>query len=304
MWIAPSDLYRQQSSPSNGTSSDPESILKLSEQVKATPVVEWNAGDPRQLQDEVAIEEPIEIRVGGTSVSITMRTPGDDFELAAGFLFTERIVSGRDDIAGIAYGNGPDKRPSANVVDVTLRAGKTVDLARLQRHFYAASSCGVCGKASICAVRVHGIRRPAKEMRITPELLAGLPAVLRDRQAVFDRTGGLHAAALFDGSGALVDVREDVGRHNAVDKIIGRALLDRRLPLSQQILFVSGRGAFEIVQKALVAGVPVVASVSAPSSLAVELAREYGLTLIGFIRGQRFVVYSGNERLAHAAATV
>ena len=272
-------------------------MLKLSEQARATPVVEWNAGNPRPRQDEVAVEEPIEIRVGGTSVSVTMRTPGDDFELAAGFLFTERIVSGRDDLAGIAYGNGPDKRPSANVVDVTLRAGKTVDLARLQRHFYAASSCGVCGKASICAVRVHGIRRPAEDLRISPELLAGLPAVLRDRQAVFDRTGGLHAAALFDESGALLDVREDVGRHNAVDKVIGRALLDGRLPLSQQILFVSGRGAFEIVQKALVAGVPVVASVSAPSSLAVELAREYGLTLIGFIRGERFVVYSGNERL-------
>ena len=190
------------------------------------------------------------------------------------------------------------------MVDVTLRAGKTVDLARLQRHFYAASSCGVCGKASICAVRVHGIRRPAEDLRVSPALLAGLPAVLRDRQTAFDRTGGLHAAALFDGSGALLDVREDVGRHNAVDKVIGRALLDGRLPLSQQILFVSGRGAFEIVQKALVAGVPVVASVSAPSSLAVELAREYGLTLIGFIRGQRFVVYSGNERLAHASASV
>ena len=229
-------------------------MLKLSEQVRATPVVEWNAGDPRPLQDEVAIEEPIEIRVGGTPVSVTMRTPGDDFELAAGFLFTERIVSGRDDIAGIVYGDGPDKRPSANVVDVTLRAGKTVDLARLKRHFYAASSCGVCGKASICAVRVKGIQRPAEDLRISPALLAGLPAVLRDRQAAFDRTGGLHAAALFDASGALLDVREDVGRHNAVDKVIGRALLDGRLPLSQQILFVSGRGAFEIVQKALVAG--------------------------------------------------
>jgi len=279
-------------------------MLKLSEQVRATPVVEWNGGEPRSLQDEVAVEEPIEIRVGGTAVSVTMRTPGDDFELAAGFLFTERILSGPDDIASIVYGDGPDKRPSANVVNVTLRAGKTVDLARLTRHFYAASSCGVCGKASICAVRVHGIRRPAEDLRIGPTLLAGLPAVLRDRQTAFDRTGGLHAAALLDESGALLDVREDVGRHNAVDKVIGRALLDGRLPLSQQILFVSGRGAFEIVQKALVAGLPVVASVSAPSSLAVELAREYGLTLIGFIRGQRFVVYSGHERLAHASVVV
>jgi FdhD protein len=274
-------------------------VLKVSEQVRATPVVEWNAGDPRALEDEVAIEEPIEIRVGGTPVSITMRTPGDDFELAAGFLFTERILSGPDDVAGIAYGQGQDKKPSANVVDVTLRDGKKVDLARLQRHFYAASSCGVCGKASICAVRVKGMRRPAGEIRVSPALLAGLPGILRDSQAVFDRTGGLHAAALFDDRGTLLDVREDVGRHNAVDKVIGRALLDGRLPLSQRILFVSGRGAFEIVQKALVAGLPVVASVSAPSSLAVALAREYGLTLIGFIRGQRFVVYSGNERVAH-----
>ena len=278
-------------------------MLKLSEQARVTPVVEWNEGNPRARQDEVAVEEPIEIRVGGTAVSVTMRTPGDDFELTAGFLFTERIVTAHDDIASIAYGDGPDKRPSTNVVDVTLRAGKTVDLTRLQRHFYAASSCGVCGKSSICAVRVHDIQRPAESLRINPELLAGLPAALRNRQAVFDRTGGLHAAALFDESGALLDVREDVGRHNAVDKIIGRALLDGRLPLSQQILFVSGRGAFEIVQKALVASVPVVASVSAPTSLAVELAREYGLTLIGFIRGQRFVVYSGNERLVGAAET-
>jgi len=278
-------------------------MLKLSEQARVTPVVEWNEGNPRARQDEVAVEEPIEIRVGGTAVSVTMRTPGDDFELTAGFLFTERIVTAHDDIASIAYGDGPDKRPSTNVVDVTLRAGKTVDLTRLQRHFYAASSCGVCGKSSICAVRVHDIQRPAESLRINPELLAGLPAALRNRQAVFDRTGGLHAAALFDESGALLDVREDVGRHNAVDKIIGRALLDGRLPLSQQILFVSGRGAFEIVQKALVASVPVVASVSAPTSLAVELAREYGLTLIGFIRGQRFVVYSGNERLADVSQT-
>src|SRR6186997_1061121 len=229
-------------------------MLKLSEQARATPVVEWNDGNPRARQDEVAVEEPIEIRVGGTAVSVTMRTPGDDFELTAGFLFTERIVSAHDDIARIAYGDGPNKLPSTNVVDVTLREGKTVDLSRLQRHFYAASSCGVCGKSSICAVRVHDLQRPTDGLRISPALLASLPAALRDRQTVFDRTGGLHAAALFDRSGALIDVREDVGRHNAVDKVIGRALLDRRLPLSRQILFVSGRGAFEIVQKALAAG--------------------------------------------------
>lgn len=274
-----------------------------SEQIKTTQVVEWKAGSTRRLQDDVAVEEPLEIRVGGTAVSVTMRTPGDDFELAAGFLFTERIVTRRDDIAQIAYSVGPDKRPSPNVVDVSLRDGKTVDFARLQRHFYAASSCGVCGKASICAVRVRGIRRPAGDLRIGSALLPRLPGILRDVQTAFALTGGLHAAALFDSGGALLDMREDVGRHNTVDKIVGRALLDGRLPLFQHVLFVSGRGAFEIVQKALVAGVPIVASVSAPSSLAVDLAREQGLTLIGFLRGERFVVYSGDERVTSNSMT-
>jgi FdhD protein len=268
------------------------------ERVKATPVIEWNAGQHRTVEDAMAVEEPLEIRVGGTAVSVTMRTPNDDFELAAGFLFTERIITRRDDIARLDYGQGPGGEPSHNVVDVTLRAGKRFDLARLQRHFYAASSCGVCGKASICAVRVGGIRRPARDLRVAPAVLARLPGALREVQTVFDRTGGLHAAALVDAGGKLLDVREDIGRHNAVDKVIGHALLEATLPLSRHLLFVSGRGAFEIVQKALVAGVSIVACVSAPSSLAVDLAREHGLTLIGFLRGQRFIVYSGAERLA------
>jgi FdhD protein len=266
--------------------------------VKTTPIVEWNAGHDRAGEDAVTVEEPLEIRVSGTAVSVTMRTPGDDFELAAGFLFTERIVARLDDIADIEYGQGPNGQRSENVVNVRLRPGKHVDFARLQRNFYAASSCGVCGKASICAVRVGGIERPRADLRVGPALLARLPGELREAQAVFDRTGGLHAAALFDIDGALLDVREDVGRHNTVDKIIGNALLEGMLPLSAQVLLVSGRGAFEIVQKALVAGVPIVASVSAPSSLAVDLARERGLTLIGFLRGERFVVYSGAERLS------
>jgi FdhD protein len=263
-----------------------------------TQVAEWTSGSARRLDDELAVEEPLEIRVGGVSVSVTMRTPGDDFELAAGFLFTERIIRSRDDINGVAYAPGPDGRASSNVVDVTLQTGRTVNLARLQRHFYAASSCGVCGKASICAVRVGGIRRPGGTMRVDPAVLCRLPDVARAAQEVFDRTGGLHAAALFNAAGALLTVREDIGRHNAVDKIVGYALLEGRLPLSAHILFVSGRGAFEIVQKALVAGIPMVASVSAPSSLAVDLAREHGLTLVGFLRSQRFVVYSGDERVA------
>jgi FdhD protein len=268
-----------------------------SERVKTTPVVEWNGGEHRRIADDVVVEEPLEIRVGGVSVSVTMRTPGDDFDLAAGFLFTERIIARRNDIARVDYGLDPDGQQNANVVDVTLRAGKKVNLVRLQRRFYAASSCGVCGKASICAVRIGGITRATGDLRVGPALLLRLPGVLRVMQSVFDRTGGLHAAALFDAGGALLNIREDVGRHNTVDKIIGHALLEGKLPLSQHLLVVSGRGAFEIVQKALVAGVPIVASVSAPSSLAVDLAREHGLTLIGFLRGQRFVVYSGEERL-------
>ena len=268
------------------------------QRVKTTSVVKWTAGNEQLVADNLAVEEPLEIRVGGVSVSVTMRTPGDDFELAAGFLFTERIIERRGDIARVVYAQGPDGHASSNVVDVTLQAGKAVNLARLQRHFYAASSCGVCGKASICAVRVGGICLPRGALRVDPEVLCRLPDLVRAAQTVFDCTGGLHAAALFDATGTLLSTREDIGRHNAVDKIVGYALLEEQLPLSESILFVSGRGAFEIVQKALVAGIPVVASVSAPSSLAVELAREHGLTLVGFLRGQQFVVYSGEERLA------
>jgi FdhD protein len=267
------------------------------ERLKTTGVAEWNAGRARPRVDDLAVEEPLEIRVGGVAVSVTMRTPGDDVELACGFLFTERIIRSREDIADAAHARGPDGRLSDNVVDVTLRAGKAVNLARLQRHFYAASSCGVCGKASICAVRVGGLRRPPGTLRVAPEVLCRLPDAVRAAQALFDRTGGLHAAALFDAAGTLLTVREDIGRHNAVDKIVGHALLEGKVPLSDRILFVSGRGAFEIVQKALVAGLPVVASVSAPSSLAVDLARENGLTLVGFLRGQRFVVYAGHDRV-------
>jgi FdhD protein len=276
----------------------------LTDRVKTTAVVEWNAGRDHRMDDDLAVEEPLEIRLNGTAVSVTMRTPGDDFELAIGFLFTERIIVHRDDIARVEYGRGPDGRASGNVVDVTLHAGRQIDVTRLQRHFYAASSCGVCGKASICAVRVGGITPPGTDFRVSPALLAHLPGMLRGVQTVFDRTGGLHAAALFAAGGALFGVREDIGRHNAVDKIIGHALREGMLPLSQHLMLVSGRGAFEIVQKALVAGIPIVVSVSAPSSLAVDLAREHGLTLIGFLRGDRFVVYSGEERIEHRESPV
>jgi FdhD protein len=270
--------------------------------LQTTPIVEWNAGAECRRLDEVVAEEPLEIRLNGTPVSVTMRTPGDDFELAAGFLFTEGIIDAGSDIEHLAHARGRKHARRCNTVDVNLRVGKIVDLERLRRHVFAASSCGICGKASIETIGVRGIRPPTGELRLDPELLTSLPTALRPAQALFDRTGGLHAAALFDRKGMLLAVREDVGRHNAVDKIVGQAVLAGNVPLSEHILFVSGRGGFEIVQKALVAGVPVVGSVSAPSSLAVRLARKYGLTLIGFLRGHRFVVYAGEARIMRGAA--
>jgi FdhD protein len=268
------------------------------QRVKTTDVVEWNDGLERRVPDDLAAEEPLEIRVGRTVLTITMRTPGDDFELAAGFLHAEGIVDRREDIARISYGRGPDESPSGNVVEVVLRREGAVDLGAVQRHFVAASSCGVCGRTSIDAIRARQTSAPNPRFRIEPDLLTRLPPVLRSAQRVFGRTGGLHAAGLFDASGQLVVVREDIGRHNAVDKVIGDAVLHERLPLSERILLVSGRGGFEIVQKALVAGVPILASVSAPSSLAVQMARDGGLTLIGFLRDRRFVVYSHASRIA------
>jgi len=269
---------------------------------KATEVVEWDRGRRRRVLDELAAEEPLEIRVGGNPLTVTMRTPGSDFDLAAGFLLTEGIVRRRDEIARIAYARSADGEANGNVADVTLAEGVTLDMAALARHFAASSSCGICGKASIDAVRARDVHPPAASFLVDPEMLTSLPDRLHGSQRIFGRTGGLHAAALFDPQGSLMSIREDVGRHNAVDKVIGDALLNDRLPLSERILLVSGRGGFEIVQKALVAGVPVVASVSAPSTLAVQLAREYSLTLIGFLRDRRFIVYSGEQRLALAAA--
>ncbi len=264
-------------------------------------VLEWDEGREAARLDDLAAEEPLEIRVDGAPVAVTMRTPGDDAELAVGFLFTEGIIRGRDEIERVESGPASDNT-TANVVDVVRRAGAApLDLERLRRHGVAASSCGVCGKTSIDAIRARDIAAPSHSTTVDPELLCRLPDVIRPAQTVFARTGGLHAAALFTPDGALVAGREDIGRHNAVDKVIGRAVVDRGAPLSDLVLLVSGRGGFEIVQKALVAGVPIVAAVSVPSSLAVRLAREYGLTLVGFLRGARFVVYSGAERIAARA---
>jgi len=279
----------------------PTSAGQQPRSVDLTLVSEWKEGELRHVQDYLVGEEPLEIRIGGEPLSVTMRTPGHDLELAAGFLFTEGLIQGREQISSLRAASDGNNKSAGNVVEVEL-AGVKLDRAQTQRNFFVASSCGICGKASIDAVRVRGIKRPNPAARLDPELLCRLPEKLKTDQAIFGRTGGLHAAAVFDLHGELVVLREDVGRHNAVDKVVGWALTQGKLPLSHHVLMVSGRGGFEIVQKALVAGLPIVASVSAPSSLAVRLARELGQTLIGFLRGRRFIVYSGEERLKMVSA--
>ncbi len=267
--------------------------------VDLTQVTEWKDGRVHSVQDFLAAEEPLEIRISGVPLTVTMRTPGHDLELAAGFLLTEGIIQSLDQLADLRAAT-PANGVKSNVVEVALK-DTDFDVADLQRNFFAASSCGICGKASINAIRTRGLQPPDMGFRIDPEVLCTLPEVLLTQQAVFSQTGGLHAAALFSESGELIVLREDIGRHNAVDKIAGWALLEKKLPLSQYVMLVSGRGGFEIVQKALAAGIPMLASVSAPSNLAVKLARELGLTLAGFVRGRRFVVYSCDFRCLPAA---
>jgi len=258
--------------------------------------------------DAVACEEPLEIRLGFVengkrthkSVSITMRTPGSDFELAAGFLFTEGIVKSADQINRIQHCGTPGKDSDLqNTVRVDLRVDVEIDFKRLERHFYTSSSCGVCGKTSIEALKT-GVCRLQKNDNVlfAPATIHRLPETLRTAQNIFDRTGGLHAAALFDAAGEMEILREDVGRHNAVDKLIGTQFLAGKTPVSDKLLMVSGRASFELVQKALMGGIPILAAVGAPSSLAVELAREYGMTLLGFVRDKRFNIYTGAERIA------
>ncbi|MFD0052630.1 formate dehydrogenase accessory sulfurtransferase FdhD [Streptomyces sp. NPDC005047] len=252
--------------------------------------------------DTLVAEEPLEIRLNGKPLAITMRTPGDDFALAAGFLVSEGVLAERDDLQNIVYCAGAtvDGSNTYNVVDVRTSPGVSIPDITLERNVYTTSSCGLCGKASLDAVRTTA-RWPIADtppVLVTPELLADLPDRLRASQRVFDRTGGLHAAALFTEDGELVDVREDVGRHNAVDKLVGRALQNGDLPLSRSVLLVSGRASFELAQKAVMAGIPVLAAVSAPSSLAVDLAAETGLTLVGFLRGSSMNVYAGEDRVA------
>lgn len=262
--------------------------------IELTQVTEWDDGRLRSVQDSLAAEEPLEIRLAGKPLTVTMRTPGHDLELAAGFLLTEGIIDAADQIAEIRSAD-PQNGVKNNVVEVTLQ-NSAFDSSNLSRNFFAASSCGICGKASIEAIRLRDLHPPDRTFRFDPNQLCRLPDILREQQAVFTRTGGLHAAALFDANARLMAVREDIGRHNAVDKIIGWALMQGHVPLDRHVLLVSGRGGFEIAQKSLAAGIPIMASVSAPSSLAVKLARELGLTLIGFLRGRRFVMYSGEFR--------
>ena len=256
-------------------------------------------------KDVVAVEEPLEIRVEFTrngaretsAVSVTMRTPGNDFELAAGFLYGEGLLRGGEDVAEISYCQS-DEPQTYNIVVVKLRSGTFFDPEALSRNFYMSSSCGVCGKASLEAVEVRGCEQiPDEGLSVDPAILSGLPEKLRAQQGLFDRTGGIHAAGRFDEAGQLVCIREDVGRHNAVDKVVGVAFLAGELPLERTILAVSGRTSFEIMQKALAAGIPLVVGVGAPSSLAVDLARNFNMSLLGFTRSEGFNVYAGRERI-------
>ena len=260
-------------------------------------------GQTRVRPDALATEEPMEIRVisGGSrqTVAVTMRTPGADFELAAGFLYGEGIVSSPEDIKKISYCVDPDvdAEQQYNIVNVELRAGRKYDPRPLERHFYTTSSCGVCGKASLEQLELRGCPVIPPGPEIAAEMIYSLPEKLREAQGLFEATGGLHAAALFDAEGDLLALREDVGRHNATDKLVGWALLEGRLPLGDHAVMVSGRSSFEILQKCLTAGVPIVCAISAPSSLAVDVARRFNITLVGFLRGNRFNVYSAPERV-------
>lgn len=253
-----------------------------------------------QRADTIVVEEPLEIRVNGSAVTVTMRTPGSDFELAQGFLLTEGLISRRDDIVTARYCPGADseRANSYNVVDVCLRPGLESPDLTVTRNFYTTSSCGVCGKASLDAVNVASEHSPGDDpAEVRATTLTDMPARLRSAQKVFDTTGGLHGAAIFAVDGSLLAVREDVGRHNAVDKVIGWALETGRVPLAGTVLLVSGRVSFEITQKAVMAGIPVLAAVSAPTSLAVDLAAQSGLTLVAFLRGDSMNIYSRADRV-------
>lgn len=276
------------------------------ESMAAARVKQVREGVAADSADVVAMEEPLEIRVVESrdghehshSLTVTMRTPGDDFALAAGFLFAEGVVRDRDDFWRIEYCVDPGQKQEFNVVSVVLKEKVPLDLSRTLRSFYTTSSCGVCGKATLDAVRVREPPKlPGNRPLIPASALTRWPDALREKQSVFDRTGGLHAAALFREDGTHVALKEDVGRHNAVDKLVGERFLAGDLPLHDRAILVSGRASFEIMQKSLMAGIPFVAAVGAPTSLAVDTAKEFGMTLVGFLRGASFNVYAGAERL-------
>ncbi|GAA4416441.1 formate dehydrogenase accessory sulfurtransferase FdhD [Actinokineospora soli] len=265
------------------------------------PVLRVDAGGRTRVPDALAAEEPLELRVGGRPLAVTMRTPGADVELAHGFLLTEGVIADRADVALARYCDGVDEsgRNTYNVLDVALAPGVAAPSVGVERNFYTTSSCGVCGKAALDAVKLRTRYSPAADgVAVPASVLTRLPDALRAAQKVFDATGGLHAAGLFTATGEALVVREDVGRHNAVDKVLGWALLRDLVPLAGTVLVVSGRASFELAQKAAMAGVPVLAAVSAPSSLAVELAEEQGITLVGFLRGSSMNVYTRPERVA------
>jgi FdhD protein len=275
--------------------------------VKPTTIKKVSDSGVESKPDLLAIEEPLEIRIGfgalddrqQKSLSVTMRTPGHDFELASGFLFTEGIIQNFDQIESIKYCEDVGKqeeKEKENVVRIELKPEVKLDFEKLQRHFYTSSSCGVCGKSSIDSVRVS-CKKLNDNFSIPSSVVHKLPETLRKAQQVFEYTGGLHAVGLFNAKGELILLREDVGRHNALDKVIGAMLFKKEVPLSNYILMVSGRASFELVQKAAVAGVPILSAVGAPSSLAVDLAKEFGMTLLGFVRDQRFNIYCGDERI-------
>ena len=261
--------------------------------LKRLPVLKLDEEHLKHIEDEVVVEEPLEVRVNGESLTVTMRTPGNDFDLAIGLLWTEGIIRGNDEIGTIAYCPDEDQPQLKNVVNVGLvDPGRKIESSR---RFWSNSSCGLCGKATIDAIR-QSCRPISSRMTVGYEMLCALPDRLRQAQANFERTGGIHAVALFDAEGNLLLLREDIGRHNAVDKVLGAALAGT-LPLDTSVLMVSGRLGFEIAQKAVIAQVPIVASISAPSSLAVELANEFGMTSIGFLRGRSMNIYSHPERV-------
>ncbi len=277
-----------------------------------SPVLRFRSGEYAQVDDVLAAEEPLEIRLAWQqdgvaeikSIAVTMRTPGDDFALAAGFLYGEGIVRHMRDIVDVAFCVDDEEEQQFNIVTVTLRPGLVFDASRLDRNFFTSSSCGVCGKATLEALDVMGCEILPAGFSLPEESLMRLPAAIRNSQAVFSRTGGLHAAAFFDGDGTIRDLREDVGRHNAFDKLVGNALLSGALDDAVRGVLLSGRASFELLQKALMARVPLVVAIGAPSSLAVSLAEEFGITLVGFTRADSFNIYTHPQRIAGAPVAV